>query len=46
MPYGQVDRICKLVPNNPAKPVTLAQALESEHAPEGAVRGATRRSSG
>ena len=24
MPYGQVDRICKLVPNNPAKPVTLA----------------------
>jgi DNA polymerase-3 subunit alpha len=22
MPYGQVDRICKLVPNNPA-PVTL-----------------------
>jgi DNA polymerase-3 subunit alpha len=30
MPYGQVDRICKLVPNNPAKPVTLAQALETE----------------
>src|SRR5438477_12508169 len=30
MPYGQVDRICKLVPNNPAKPVTLAQALASE----------------
>ena len=30
MPYGQVDRICKLVPNNPAKPVTLGQALESE----------------
>jgi len=30
MPYGQVDRICKLVPNNPANPVTLAQALESE----------------
>ncbi|QQS12775.1 MAG: DNA polymerase III subunit alpha [Rhodospirillales bacterium] len=30
MPYGQVDRICKLVPNNPAKPVTLAQALQSE----------------
>jgi len=30
MPYGQVDRICKLVPNNPAKPVTLAQALGSE----------------
>jgi DNA polymerase-3 subunit alpha len=30
MPYGQVDRICKLVPNNPARPVTLAQALQSE----------------
>ncbi len=30
MPYGQVDRICKLVPNNPAKPVTLKQALETE----------------
>jgi DNA polymerase III subunit alpha len=28
MPYGQVDRICKLVPNNPANPVTLAEALE------------------
>ncbi len=30
MPYGQVDRLCKLVPNNPANPVTLAQAIESE----------------
>jgi DNA polymerase-3 subunit alpha len=30
MPYGQVDRICKLVPNNPAAPVTLKQAIESE----------------
>ncbi len=30
MPYGQVDRICKLVPNNPANPVTLAQALTTE----------------
>jgi DNA polymerase III subunit alpha len=30
MPYGQVDRICKLVPNNPASPVTLAQAIELE----------------
>jgi DNA polymerase-3 subunit alpha len=30
MPYGQVDRIAKLVPNNPAKPTTIAQALESE----------------
>src|SRR6185369_8683951 len=30
MPYGQVDRICKLVPNNPAKPVTLEEAIKSE----------------
>jgi DNA polymerase-3 subunit alpha len=30
MPYGQVDRICKLVPNNPAKPVTLEQAIAGE----------------
>ena len=30
MPYGYVDKLCKLVPNNPANPVTLKQALESE----------------
>ena len=30
MPFGQVDRICKLVPNNPANPVTLAEALQTE----------------
>ncbi|MCY4309740.1 MAG: DNA polymerase III subunit alpha, partial [Rhodospirillaceae bacterium] len=30
MPYGQVDRLCKLVPNNPAKPVTLQEAIEME----------------
>jgi len=30
MPYGQVDRLCKLVPHNPANPVTLAQALAAE----------------
>ncbi|MEK9922139.1 MAG: DNA polymerase III subunit alpha, partial [Rhodospirillales bacterium] len=32
MPYGQVDRICKLVPNNPANPVTLSQAIDGEPA--------------
>ena len=32
MPYGQVDRICKLVPNNPANPVTLGQAIDGEPA--------------
>ncbi|WP_336966909.1 DNA polymerase III subunit alpha [Brevundimonas aurantiaca] len=30
MPLGQVDRLCKMVPNNPANPVTLAQAIELE----------------
>ena len=30
MPLGYVDKICKLVPNNPAAPVTLSQAIESD----------------
>src|SRR6187549_3980559 len=30
MPYGQVDKLCKLIPNNPANPVTLPQAIEGE----------------
>ncbi|MGK2739884.1 DNA polymerase III subunit alpha [Tepidicaulis sp. LMO-SS28] len=30
MPYGQVDRLCKLVPNNPANPVTLKEAIDGE----------------
>ncbi|MDO8359225.1 MAG: DNA polymerase III subunit alpha, partial [Devosia sp.] len=30
MPYGQVDRISKMIPANPANPVTLAQALDLE----------------
>lgn len=30
MPHGQVDRLCKMVPNNPANPVTLSEALENE----------------
>jgi DNA polymerase-3 subunit alpha len=32
MPYGQVDKLCKLVPNNPAAPVTLKQAIDGEPA--------------
>ena len=32
LPLGQVDRICKLVPNNPANPVTLQQAIDGEPA--------------
>jgi DNA polymerase-3 subunit alpha len=30
MPYGQVDKLCKLVPQNPAHPVTLSRAIEDE----------------
>jgi len=30
MPHGQVDRLAKLVPNNPANPVTLAEAIDEE----------------
>ena len=30
MPYGQVDRLCKLVPMNPANPITLPQAIAAE----------------
>ncbi|MEA2983872.1 MAG: polymerase subunit alpha [Alphaproteobacteria bacterium] len=30
MAYGQVDKLCKLVPQNPANPVTLARAIDDE----------------
>ena len=30
MPYGQVDKLTKLVPQNPAAPVTLAAAINGE----------------
>jgi len=30
MPYGQVDKLCKLVPMNPAAPVTLSRAIDEE----------------
>jgi DNA polymerase-3 subunit alpha len=30
LPYGQVNKVAELIPNNPAKPVTLAQAIEGE----------------
>jgi DNA polymerase-3 subunit alpha len=30
MPYGQVDRLCKMVPQNPANPVKLADAIAAE----------------
>jgi DNA polymerase-3 subunit alpha len=28
MPYGMIDKICKMVPNNPTNPVTLQEAIE------------------
>jgi DNA polymerase-3 subunit alpha len=30
MPYGQVDKLCKLVPQNPANPISLERAIEDE----------------
>ena len=30
MPYGQVDRLAKLIPNNPANPITLQEALDGD----------------
>ncbi len=30
LPYGQVDRICKLVPATPTNPVTIAEAINGE----------------
>jgi DNA polymerase III subunit alpha len=30
LPFGQVNKVAELIPNNPAKPVTLAQAIDGE----------------
>ncbi|MBL4613917.1 MAG: DNA polymerase III subunit alpha, partial [Magnetovibrio sp.] len=30
LPYGQVDRICKMVPNDPGKALTVPEAVEAE----------------
>jgi len=30
MPYGQVDRLCKLVPQNPTNPISLKAAIDGE----------------
>jgi len=30
LPFGQVNRVAELIPNNPAKPVTLAEAIAGE----------------
>ncbi len=38
LPYGQVDRLCKFVPYDPARPVRLAEAIEREPALQDAKR--------
>ena len=30
LPYGQVDRLSKMIPNNPTNPISLSQAIEME----------------
>ena len=30
LPYGQVNKVAELIPNNPAQPVTLGQAIDGE----------------
>ncbi len=30
MPYGQVDKLCKLVPQNPTSPISLKSAIDGE----------------
>jgi DNA polymerase-3 subunit alpha len=30
MPYGQVNKVAELIPNNPAKPTTLKEAVDGE----------------
>ena len=30
MPYGQVDKLCKMVPQNPTNPVSLKRAIDEE----------------
>ncbi len=30
VPYGQVDRLAKMIPNNPANPVTLQEAIDGD----------------
>ncbi len=30
LPYGQINKVAELIPNNPAKPVTLSEAIDGE----------------
>ena len=43
MPLGQVDKLAKLVPQNPAKPVTLKQAVADEPRLQRSGRGRSER---
>ena len=43
LPLGLVDRLAKMVPNNPANPVTLAKAIELEPRLQAGARATTRR---
>jgi len=38
MSYGQVDKIAKLVPSNPANPISLQEALDSEEQLRDAIK--------
>ena len=38
MPFGLVDRLCKMVPNNPANPSTLSEAVAGEPRLQEAIR--------
>ncbi|HXY58269.1 MAG TPA: DNA polymerase III subunit alpha [Methylocystis sp.] len=42
MPLGHVDRLAKLVPQNPAKPITLKEAVASEQKLRDAIAEDTR----
>jgi len=38
MPYGQVDRICKMVPNAPSDPLTIHDLLSGKPEKDGSLR--------
>ena len=39
LPFGQVNKVAELIPNNPAKPVTLQQAIDGEPRLQAIARG-------
>src|SRR6266851_91103 len=46
MPYGQVDRLTKLVPQNPASPISLKRAIDIAQRLEGLHRHASTHAAG